>query len=206
MMLAKSMPILAVGRVVGEHDTLTWRIVTHYVNAARAQADQSGITQVGIDETASRRGQKYVSLFVDLPERKVVFVTPGKDASTVAAFAADMQVHGGDPVAVTEVSVDMSKAFAKGIAASLPNAEVTFDKFLTTGVAATVTLSPDKLGIVLRLWSSVWSITPSTKFAALSAKTIPNSPAAAMSGLRTPKTSPNASGKSSTPPTSSTPI
>ena len=32
-------------------------------------------------------------------------------------------------MAVTEVSVDMSKAFAKGIAASLPNAEVTFDKF-----------------------------------------------------------------------------
>jgi hypothetical protein len=113
------MPILAVGRVIGEHDTLTWRIVTHYVNAARAKADQAGITRVGIDETASRRGQKYVSLFVDLPERKVVFVTPGKDASTVAAFAADLQVHGGDPAAVTEVSVDMSKAFAKGIAASL---------------------------------------------------------------------------------------
>ena len=129
MMLAKAMPVLAVARVVSEHDTLIWRIVTHYVNTARAKADHSKITQVGMDETASRRGQKYVSLFVDLPERKVVFVTPGKDASTVAAFAADLQVHGGDPKAVTEVSVDMSKAFAKGIAASLPNAEVTFDKF-----------------------------------------------------------------------------
>jgi transposase len=129
MMLARSMPVLAVGRVVGEHDTLTLRIVTHYVNAARAKADQSRISRVGIDETASRRGQKYVSLFVDLPERKVVFVTPGKDASTVASFAADLQMHGGDPAAVTEVSVDMSKAFAKGIAASLPNAKITFDKF-----------------------------------------------------------------------------
>jgi transposase len=129
MMLAKAMPVLAVARVVGEYDTRVWRIVTHYVNAALAKADHSKITQVGMDETASRRGQKYVSLFVDLPERKVVFVTPGKDASTVAAFAADLQLHGGDPTAVAEVSVDMSKAFAKGIAASLPNAEVTFDKF-----------------------------------------------------------------------------
>ena len=59
----------------------------------------------------------------------MVFVTPGKDASAVAAFAADLQVHGGDPEVVTEVSVDMSKAFAKGIAASLPSAKVTFDKF-----------------------------------------------------------------------------
>jgi len=129
MMLARAMPVLAVARVVGEYDTRVWRIVTHYVNAALAKADHSKITQVGMDETASRRGQKYVSLFVDLPERKVVFVTPGKDASTVAAFAADLQAHGGDPMAVAEVSVDMSKAFAKGIAASLPNAEVTFDKF-----------------------------------------------------------------------------
>ncbi len=59
----------------------------------------------------------------------MVFVTPGKDASAVAAFAADLQVHGGDPEVVTEVSVDMSKAFAKGMAASLPSAKVTFDKF-----------------------------------------------------------------------------
>ena len=79
--------------------------------------------------TASRRGQKYVSLFVDLEQRKVLFATPGKDASTVAAFAEDLKAHGGDPKAVTEVSADMSQAFAKGIVASLPNAQVTFDKF-----------------------------------------------------------------------------
>ena len=53
MMLAKAMPVSAVGR-----------IVTHYVDAARAKAGHSTVTQVGVDETASRRGQKYVSLFV----------------------------------------------------------------------------------------------------------------------------------------------
>ena len=129
MMLAKSMPVLAVGRVVGEHDTLIWRIVHHYVDAARAKADHSKVTQVGVDETASRRGQKYVSVFVDLKQRKVLFATPGKDASTVAAFAGDLKAHGGDPEAVTEVSADMSQAFFSGVAASLPKAAVTFDKF-----------------------------------------------------------------------------
>ena len=58
-----------------------------------------------------------------------MFATPGKDAATVAAFAEDLQAHGGDPQAVTEVSADMSQAFIKGVAASLPNAAVTFDKF-----------------------------------------------------------------------------
>ena len=82
LMLAKAMPVSAVGR-----------IVTHYVDAARAEADHSTATQVGVAETASRRGQKYVSLFVDLDERKVLFATPGKDSSTVAAFAADLTAH-----------------------------------------------------------------------------------------------------------------
>ena len=59
----------------------------------------------------------------------MLFATPGKDASTVAAFAADLKAHGGDPEAVTEVSADMSQAFIKGVAANLPNAAVTFDKF-----------------------------------------------------------------------------
>ena len=52
-----------------------------------------------------------------------------KDASTAAAFAADLQVHGGDPEVVTEVSIGMTNAFTKGMAASLPCAKFTFDKF-----------------------------------------------------------------------------
>lgn len=129
MVMAKAMPIAAVARIVTEHDTLIWRTVAHYVDEARAKADYSAVVHVGMDETASRRGQTYVSLFVDLTERKVLFATPGKDSSTVAAFAADLTAHGGKPASITEVSADLSKAFAKGIAENLPDAKVTFDKF-----------------------------------------------------------------------------
>lgn len=134
MTLAKVMPVSAAGRIVNQHDTLLWRIVEHYVDTARAKADHSTVTQVGVDETASRRGQTYISLFADLKERKVLFATPGKDAATVAAFADDLKAHGGKLEAVTEVSADMSKAFSKGIAANLPNARVTFDKFHVVGL------------------------------------------------------------------------
>lgn len=129
LMMVKAMPVAAVARIVSEHDTLIWRTVSHYVDEARAKANYSDVIHVGMDETASRRGQTYVSLFVDLQERRVLFATPGKDSSTVAAFAADLTAHGGNPAAVTEVSADLSKAFAKGIAENLPHAKVTFDKF-----------------------------------------------------------------------------
>jgi len=129
LQLVKVMPVLAAARLVGEHDTLVWRILHHYVDSARSKANHSSVTQVGIDETAARRGHDYVSLFVDLNERKVLFVAPGKDAATVAAFAQDLQAHQGDPQAITEVSADMSPAFIKGVGDHLPNASLTFDKF-----------------------------------------------------------------------------
>jgi len=128
------MPVLAAARLVGEHDTLVWRILHHYVDSARSKANHSSVTQVGIDETAARRGHDYVSLFVDLSERKVLFVAPGKDAATVAAFALDLQAHQGDPQAITEVSADMSPAFIKGVGDHLPNASLTFDKFHVVGL------------------------------------------------------------------------
>lgn len=129
MHMVVNTPVNAVARMVGEHDTVLWRIVHHYVDSARTAADHSKVTRVGMDETAARRGHDYVSLFVDMDRRCVLLATPGKDAATVAAFAQDLRDHGGDPDAVVEVSSDMSPAFIKGTGSHLPNAAITFDKF-----------------------------------------------------------------------------
>ena len=129
MAMAQAMPVAVVARMVDEWDTRLWRIIHHYVAAARAGADHSEVTSIAFDETASRRGHNYVSLFVDLVRRRVLFVAEGKDAGTVDAFAADLAAHGGNPEAVAEVCIDMSPAFIAGIAQSLTNAQITFDKF-----------------------------------------------------------------------------
>jgi transposase len=129
MALVSAMPVNAVARLVGEHDTKLWRVIHHYVEQARARTDLATVTRVAIDETAARRGHHYISLFVDIDRARVVFATEGKDAETVAAFADDLTAHSGDPDAVAEVCIDMSPAFIKGTADSLPNAAITFDKF-----------------------------------------------------------------------------
>jgi len=129
MALVTSMPVSAAARLVGEHDTRLWRVIHHYVEEGRARVDTSDVTQVAVDETAARRGHDYISLFVDIDEARVIHVTEGKDAATVAAFAEDLTAHGGDPDQIAEVCIDMSPAFIKGVAEHLPNAEVTFDKF-----------------------------------------------------------------------------
>jgi transposase len=129
MTMISAMPVKAVARIVGEHDTRLWRMVHHYVDAAWACADASGVTRLAIDETAARRRQDYSTLFVDIDQARVLFATEGSDAGTVAAFADDPTAHRGDPETISDVCIDISPAFIKGVGESLPKAAITFDKF-----------------------------------------------------------------------------
>lgn len=113
---AKQMPIAPLAKMAREHDTRIWRVIEHHIDKARAGMDFSGVTDIGMDETSARRGQDYVSIFMDLVERRVMFATEGRDSHTVEAFAADLVAHGGDPTTQIErVCCDMSPAFIKGI-------------------------------------------------------------------------------------------
>ncbi|MCG5549620.1 helix-turn-helix domain-containing protein, partial [Halorhodospira halochloris] len=52
--LCQQMPVQKVANYLGVGDDPIWRILNHYVEAARAQEDFSKVRAVGIDETASR--------------------------------------------------------------------------------------------------------------------------------------------------------
>lgn len=128
-MARNGMPAAALARIVGEHDTKLWRVLEHYVGQARARADHSSVTQVGVDETSRAKGHVYISLFVDLVMARVLFIDEGRDHQTVQRFKDDLVAHGGKPERVTDFSLDMSPAFIKGVKEAFPEAELTFDKF-----------------------------------------------------------------------------
>lgn len=119
----------AIERVIGEHDTRIWRVLEHYVDEARSRAGFENVEKVGIDETSRAKGHVYVTVVCDAEEKRVLFVTEGKDHRTVSAFKEDLVAHGGDPAKVTDFSLDMSKAFIKGIRQEFPKAHLTFDRF-----------------------------------------------------------------------------
>jgi transposase len=127
--MAKAMPVANVGQIVDEHDTRIWRVLDHYISKAVDALDLGEVTQIAADETSARRGHDYISLFVDIARRKVIFVTDGKDAATVDAFAAFLEKHGGKKCNITDVSIDMGAAFISGVRSNFPNARITFDKF-----------------------------------------------------------------------------
>lgn len=116
-------------------DKQLWRRIEHYVDKARALDDMSAVSVVGIDETSARRGHDYITVVHDLQAKRLLFATPGKDHTTVHAFAAELKAHGGDPAKVKHVCQDMSAAYVKGVGEALPNAVISYDRFHVVAMA-----------------------------------------------------------------------
>lgn len=129
MTMAAHMPVRAIARLLGVTSPRLWRVIDHYVSQARAGRDDSEVRRVGVDETSTKRGHHYISVFVDLDRARVLYVTEGKDSSTVSRFAEDLAAHDGSAGQIEEVCTDMSPAFIKGVGEALPEASITFDKF-----------------------------------------------------------------------------
>jgi len=131
MLVQGGMTPAQAGRLVDEHDTRLWRVLQHYVDKARAEADFSNVTTIGVDETSRSKGHNYITVFMDLDEdrRRVVFATEGKDADTVKRFREDLVAHKGKAEQIEEACLDMSAAFISGLNEEFPQAQLTFDNF-----------------------------------------------------------------------------
>ena len=129
MALAVHMPIAVAAGFLKITDKRLWLVVFHYVGAAVARMDLSRVTRVAIDETAAKRGQDYITLVADIDDRRVVFVTDGRNADTIRQFADHLEGHSGDASRIKQASIDMSPAFIAGVTENLTEAEITFDRF-----------------------------------------------------------------------------
>jgi transposase len=127
--LATNMPIHKVSSLIHESDYKIWSLLEKYIEESLSKADHSNVNKVGIDETSKSKNHNYITLFVDLDEKRTIFITEGKEHETVEEFARAFEAHQGRPENISNVSCDMLPAFIKGIRENLPNAEITFDKF-----------------------------------------------------------------------------
>lgn len=129
LLLAREMPIKRAAAMVEETDTRFWRLIEAHVTLARAADDQRAVFCLGVDEMNVRKGHQYITVFADLEKRRVLFGTDGKDAGVWTRFAQDLRGHNGDPNLITQVSMDMSPAYQKGVSQYCPNARIVFDKY-----------------------------------------------------------------------------
>jgi transposase len=127
--LMREMPVKKAAEILGEQDTRMWRLLLAYVEEAYAAVDMSEVVCVGVDEMARAKGHRYLTVFADLVKKAVLFATPGKDSETWAQFIKALAAHHGHPHALTSVSMDMSKAYTKGVRNYCRNAQIVYDKF-----------------------------------------------------------------------------
>lgn len=129
MRLMAEMPVNAAAREIREHDTRLWRIFHHYVDQAMSELDVSKVKRIAIDETSSRRGHRYITLFVDVDTKIVLFAVVGKGKDSLEQFKEYLTSKGVDAGQIQEICCDMSPAFIRGIEDYFPEAQITFDKF-----------------------------------------------------------------------------
>ena len=76
-----------------------------------------------------KKGHNYLTVFADLVAKRVLLAVEGKDASTWERFAEQLGQHNGHPKAITQVAIDMSPAYIKGVKENFGNAVIVYDKF-----------------------------------------------------------------------------
>jgi len=129
--LVREMPVNAAARQMVITDKSLWRIVDHYVSQAITGIDLCDVAAVSLDETAAKRGQHYVTVFIDLErgDNPVIFATPGKNKDVLRRFRNHLEAQGGSADGVWEVVCDLSQAFQAATGEMLPNASLTTDWF-----------------------------------------------------------------------------
>jgi len=129
LLLLREMPVAKAAQLLDENDTRLWRMIFAHVGAAYAKKDMSAVTCLGVDEMSIRKGHEYLSIFADLKAKAVLFATEGKDKSTWERFIAEWEKHEGHRHQLTQVSMDMSKAYRAAVPEWCRNAVIVFDKY-----------------------------------------------------------------------------
>ena len=129
MLLAEQMPVAAIARLVQEEDTRLWRLIARLVEAAQAAANWSQVSAIAIDETSSRHGRCYVSVFLDAQTHRLLYVAEGRTSLAVEQFTQAFSAHGGDHQSIKWVAMDMLHCYAKGVREQFPKAQIVYDRY-----------------------------------------------------------------------------
>ena len=128
-LIEQEMPVNKVGKTLSEYPKRVWTIFNYWLSVANAEADHAGIKTFGIDETSAKKGHKYLTLAVDMEQKRVVHVTEGKGAETITDIARYLDGKGTPPEAIEQVCIDLSPSFISGIGKEFPGAQIVFDRF-----------------------------------------------------------------------------
>lgn len=130
MRLCQEMSVSAAAKHLGEVDTTLWSIFHYQIEQAKKkQLDFSEVRRICVDETASKRGHNYVTIFSDADSGDVLYATEGRTQESFAGLYSELFEHMGDPNYITQFIMDMSKSYKAGWAQYFSHTQIIFDRF-----------------------------------------------------------------------------
>lgn len=129
LLIESEMPVSKAADVMGVYAQRVWNIFNYWIKKAFNADKQDQIEILGIDETSTKKGHNYVTVAVDMDQRRVVYATAGKGSDCIARLQKHLEEKGTPKEQIGQACIDMSPSFISGIGNSFPNAEITFDKF-----------------------------------------------------------------------------
>ena len=129
LLIEGEMPVATVAETTKETAPRIWRVFRHWIEKARTDLSFASVTRIGVDETSSRKGHRYITNFVDLDTHALLFSVEGKGFETFTAFVKELEARGGKRENIQVVSMDMSPSFFAGYMEYFPTAALVFDKF-----------------------------------------------------------------------------
>ncbi|QDH81238.1 ISL3 family transposase [Echinicola soli] len=129
LLIESEMPVNKASGVLDIYPQRLWNIFSYWIKKAYNSDEQSGVKVLGIDETSSKKGHRYVTVAVDMEERRVVHAVPGKGADTIGCIQQHLEARGCEKEQIEQTCIDMSPSFISGILEHFPKASITFDRF-----------------------------------------------------------------------------
>ncbi len=115
---------------VAIHLGISWDVIKdiqkRFLRRRFSKPKLSGLRQIAIDEISIGKGQRYLTVVLDLKSGAVVYVGKGKGADALDPFWRRLRRC---KATVEAVAMDMSPAYISAVSTNLPEAVIVFDRF-----------------------------------------------------------------------------
>lgn len=129
LLIESEMPVSKASKIVGVYSQRLWNVFNYWISTAHSEDTIEDLTDIGFDETSTKKGHNYVTLLVDMKKRRVLFAIEGKGADTIETSVNYLKSKNVATDLIRNVCIDMSPSFISGCKKQLPNTAITFDKF-----------------------------------------------------------------------------
>jgi transposase len=129
LLIKGGMPMSVAGDYLSIDGRRIWTIINKKVSYALSSQPLEPVEHLGVDETSSKKGHQYITVFTDVDRKKVVGVAQGKDIEAFNNALIDMEIRGADRDQVSVITMDMSPSFIAAATERMPEANLVFDRF-----------------------------------------------------------------------------